>query len=413
MRRVVYWLSLVLIFTIPWEGAFHLPGLGTAATVMGLVVGACWLVTIVITGRTREPVRYLFAFAVFVAWIALTTFWSADPAESLGAVLLWLQTLLFVYILWDLYRTRAAMRAGLQAYVLGAYTAVFGAVLNYLNSNAFYSNMDRYSLGDTNPDGYGFIVALGIPVACYLAASADMPKVLRFLNYGYLPAAFLGIALSGTRMASIGAAVGLLYGLATLTRLKLLTRVAVVALLAAALFILLPIVQPLTSFQRLGTTPTEVTEGDLNGRIAQWEQGLRAFVDHPVLGVGTDQYRTVNTLSKVAHNSYLSVLVELGLIGFVLFATILWIVAGQARRLPRWDRNFWLTVLLVWAIGASTLTWEHRKTTWLFLTFAVAAAAAGARRVRSRADDLIDISDPVLAAGDRRSAVEPEEGGGW
>jgi O-antigen ligase len=412
MRRVVYWLSLVLIFTIPWEGAFHLPGLGTAATVMGLVVGACWLVTIVITGRTREPTTYLFGFAVFVAWAALTTFWSADPAESMGAVYLWLQTLLLVYILWDLYRTRAALLAGLQAYVLGAYTAVFGAVLNYLGSNAFYSHMDRYSLGSTNPDGYGFIVALGIPIACYLAASAEMPKIFRLLNYGYLPVAFLGIALSGTRTASVGAAVGLLYGLATLTRLRLFIRVAVVGLLAAALFVLLPVVQPLTSFQRLGTTATEVTEGDLSGRIGQWEQGLRAFMDHPVLGVGTDQYRTVNTLSKVAHNSYLSVLVELGLIGFVLFATILWIVVGQARRLPRWDRNFWLTVLLVWAIGASTLTWEHRKTTWLFLTFAVAAAAAGAERVRSRADDLIDISDPVLAAGDWRPGVEPDEGGG-
>jgi O-antigen ligase len=411
MRRVVYWLSLVLIFTIPWEGAFHLPGLGTAATIMGLVVGACWLVTIVVTGRMREPIPYLFALAVFVAWIALTTFWSANPAESLGAVLLWLQTLLLVYILWDLYRTKPALRAGLQAYVLGAYTAVFGAVLNYFGSNPFYSHQDRYSLGDTNPDGYGFIVALGVPLACYLAASAEMPKIFRLLNYGYIPVAFLGIALSGTRTASVGAAVGLLYGLATLTRLRLFARVAVVALLAAALFFLFPIVQPLTSFQRLGTTPTEVTEGDLNGRIAQWEQGLRAFVGHPVLGVGTDMYRSVNTLNKVAHNSYLSVLVELGLIGFVFFATILWIVVGQARRLPRWDRNFWMTVLLVWAIGASTLTWEHRKTTWLFLTFAVAAAAAGARRVRSRADDLIDISDPVLAEGDWRSGAEPDEGG--
>jgi O-antigen ligase len=412
MRRVVYWLSLVLIFTIPWEGAFHLPGLGTAATVMGLVVGACWIVTIVITGRTREPVTYLFALAVFVAWIALTTFWSADPAESMGAVLLWLQSLLLVYILWDLYRTRAALLAGLQAYVLGAYTAVFGAVLNYLSSNPFYSNEERYSLGDTNPDGYGFIVALGIPIACYLAASADMPKIFRLLNYGYIPAAFLGIALSGTRTASVGAAVGLLYGLATLTRLRLFTRVAVVALLATALFFLLPVVQPLSSFQRLGTTATEATEGDLNGRYAQWRQGLRAFMDHPVLGVGTDQYRSVNTMGKVAHNSYLSVLVELGLIGFVLFATILWIVVGQARRLPRWDRNLWLTVLLVWTIGASTLTWEHRKTTWLFLTFVVAAAAAGAGRVRRPAGDLIDISDPALVEGQWGSGAAPPGDGG-
>ena len=406
MRKVVYWLSLVLIFTIPWEGAFHLPGLGTAATVMGLVVGACWLVTIVITGRTRGPVTYLLALGAFVAWIALTTFWSADPAESMGAVLLWLQSLMLVFILWDLYRTKAALLAGLQAYVFGAYTAVFGAVLNFVSSNAFYSNQDRYSLGDTNPDGYGFIVALGIPVACYLAASAETPKVFRFLDYGYLPVAFLGIALSGTRTASVGAALALLYGLATLTRLRLFTRIAVVVLLAAALLALLPIVQPLSSFQRLGTTGTEVTEGDLNGRTAQWRQGIDAFMDHPVLGVGTDMYRSINTLGKVAHNSYLSVLVELGLVGFVLFATILWIVVSEALRLPRWDRNFWMTVLSVWAIGASTLTWEHRKTTWLFLTFVVAAAAA-AGRVRPAAEDVIDISDAALAEGGEGSFVDP------
>ena len=394
MRKVVFGLSLILIFTIPWEGAFHLPGLGTTATVMGIIVGACWLVMIAFSGQMRRPVLFLFAVAGFVAWVALTTFWSPDPVESLGAVYLWLQTLLFVYILWDLYRTKAALLAGLQAYVFGAYTAVFGALLNFAQSNAFYSHEDRYSLGDTNPDGYGFILALGIPVACYLAASAEVPRVFRLVNYCYLPVAFLGIALSGTRTAAIGAAIGLLYGLATLTRLKLVTRVAVVAFLAAALYLLLPVVQPLSSFQRLGTTGTEVTQGDLNGRTEQWRQGIRAFMEHPIFGVGTDMYRSVNTLNKVAHNSYLSVLVEEGLIGFVIFVSILAMVVGRIRRLPRWDRNFWLTVFGVWAIGASTLTWEHRKTTWLFLTFAVAAAAIEVRRPREVA--VIDISDHAL-----------------
>jgi O-antigen ligase len=392
VRKIVFGLSLILVFTIPWEGAFHLPGLGTTATVMGLIVGACWLFMIVVAGQLRRPILFLFAVAGFVTWVALTTFWSPDPLESLGSVYLWLQTLLFVYILWDLYRTKAALLAGLQAYVLGAYTAVGGAILNYVQSNAFYTNEERYSLGNTNPDGYGFILALGIPVACYLAASPETPRVFRLINYGYLPVAFIGVALSGTRTASVGAAIGLLYGLATLTKLKIHTRVAVVVLLGASLFFVLPIVQPLSSFQRLGSTGTEITQGDLNGRTGQWAQGLRAFMEHPVLGVGTDMYRTVNTLNKVAHNSYLSVLVEEGLIGFTIFLAILGIVALQVLRLPKWDRNFWLTSLLVWAIGASTLTWEHRKTTWLFLTFAVVAAVIGARR-SAPADDVVDLSD--------------------
>jgi O-antigen ligase len=392
VRKIVFGLSLILVFTIPWEGAFHLPGLGTTATVMGLIVGACWLFMIVVAGQMRRPVLFLFAVAGFVSWVALTTFWSPDPVESLGSVYLWLQTLLFVYILWDLYRTKAALLAGLQAYVLGAYTAVGGAILNYLQSNAFYTNEERYSLGNTNPDGYGFILALGIPVACYLAASPETPRFFRLINYGYLPVAFIGVALSGTRTASVGAAIGLLYGLATLTKLKIHTRVAVVVLLGASLFLVLPIVQPLSSFQRLGSTGIEITQGDLNGRTGQWEQGLRAFMEHPVFGVGTDMYRTVNTLNKVAHNSYLSVLVEEGLIGFTIFLAILGIVALQVLRLPKWDRNFWLTSLLVWAIGASTLTWEHRKTTWLFLTFAVVAAVIGARR-SAPPHDVIDLTD--------------------
>ncbi|HEX6264418.1 MAG TPA: hypothetical protein VF036_03955, partial [Actinomycetota bacterium] len=77
---------------------------------------------------------------------------------------------------------------------------------------------------------------------------------------------------------------------------------------------------------------------------------------------------------------------------FTIFLSILGIVALQVLRLPKWDRNFWLTSLFVWAIGASTLTWEHRKTTWLFLTFAVVAAVIGARR-SAAPDHVIDLTD--------------------
>jgi O-antigen ligase len=404
VRRIVYWLSLALIFTVPWEGAFHLPGLGTAATVMGLIVGGCWVVMVGITGRMRAPIPFLAIVSIFVGWVTITTFWSADPTESMGMVARWLQTFVLVLILWDLYRTQTALLHGLQAYVLGTYIAVGGAVFNFLHSRAFYTNYERYALGDTNPDGYGFILALGIPVACYLAASPTTPRFLRFINYGYLPVAFLGIALSGTRTAAVAATVGLLYGLATFTRLRFLTRLAVVALLGTALFLILPIVQPLPSFQRLGTTATEVTQGDLNGRTSQWRQGLRAFVDHPVIGVGTNMYRSVNTLDKVAHNSYLSILVELGLIGFALFAIILWAVAHHAWILDRWDRRFWFTVLAVWAIGASTLTWEHRKTTWLFFTFTVAASAV-LDRARAPVEDVVDLREEQ-----ERSALVPAHG---
>ena len=392
MRRFVYWLSLVLIFTIPWEGATRF-GLGTIATVMGLVVSAFWITLILFTGEVRRPNQYLVVLAVFVFWVALSPLWSADPRNSMGAMLRWIQTLILAYILWDLYRTRAEILQGLQAFLIGTYASIAGASANFIGSHAYYSHYQRFSPGSTNPDGYGFTVALGVPIACYLAAAPESSRRTRLLAFAYIPVGFVGLALSGTRTASVAAAIGLLYGLALLTRLRLAARIVVVCLLGVAMFVVLPIVAPLKSFERFTTTGTEITQGDLNGRTKQWEQGFQSFEQHPFTGVGADQYRTINTLDKVAHNSYVSVLVELGLIGFVLFATVLWIVFKHALIQPKWDKWFWITELLVWAIGASTLTYEHRKATWFFMTMCVAAGAAYAE-ARSTAPDRSD--EPVL-----------------
>jgi O-antigen ligase len=95
-------------------------------------------------------------------------------------------------------------------------------------------------------------------------------------------------------------------------------------------------------------------------------------------------YRSINSEGKVAHNSYLSVLVELGLVGFGLFALTLVIAASQAWIQPKWESRFWFALLMVWGIGAATLTWEHRKSTWLFLSLLVVGAALARQRAQAQ-----------------------------
>ena len=383
MRGIAFGLSLLFIFLVPWEGLVRFP-LGTMARALGLAVGAFWLATVVIQGRLRRLTPYHLVVCLFVIWNAVSLLWSEDPNRSIAHLRTWVQTLVLVFIMWDLYTTRAAILAGLQAYILGAYVAVGSAVQNYLSGNAYYTNYQRFSPGDTNPDGFGFILALGIPLAWYLAGSKSTSRLgplWKFVNYAYIPAAFLGLALSGTRTALIASLVGMAYGLISLTRLRIWARIAIFLLLTAVIFILWPYVQTLESFQRLGTTASELTEGDLNNRTNNWSEGLESFVEHPIIGVGTNMYRSVNSLGKVGHNSFISVLVELGLVGFLLFGIILAIVVTQAWSHPsKWDKSFWLTVFAVWTIGSSTLTWEHRKTTWLFLSFIIASAMLARRR---------------------------------
>jgi len=290
MRTIALSLSLVLILAIPWEGMIELPGLGTAAKFLGLAVAVFWLATIIITGRFRKPGPFHIVVSLFVLWNAVSVFWSADANRSLAHVATWAQLLVFVLILWDLYTTRAALLAGLQAYVLGAYVGIGSAVANYIAGNPAYTNYQRFSSAEMNPDGFGFIVVLGIPVAWYLASSKSVTQIgrlLRLANYAYLPAAFLGVALSGTRTAMIAAVPAMAFGLPSLTRLRLSARVVILLLLTSAVFLLLPSVQPLQSFQRLGTTYAELTEGDLNNRTNNWREGLATFTERPLAGIGS------------------------------------------------------------------------------------------------------------------------------
>ena len=377
MRSIALALSLVFIFLVPWEGMVRLP-LGTFARFTGTILGAFWLGTVLVTGRLRKLGPFQVMVCLFVLWNILSVFWSENPNRSFAHSRTWAQMFLLVVILWDLYTTRASLLAGLQAYILGAYVAVGSAVYNYFTGKVYYTNYQRFSAGETNPDGFGFIMALGIPVAWYLAGSINnhgVGRFLRFVNYVYIPAALLGIALSGTRTALIASVVGMAFGLASLTRLRLIARIAIFILLSSIILFLLPHVQTLKSFQRLSTTGAELTSGDLNNRTNNWSEGLAAFAERPLLGVGSNMYRSINSLGKVGHNSFVSVLVELGLIGFILFSIILGIAFVHAWRQPKWQSWFWLTVLTVWSIGAFTLTWESRKSTWVFLSFAVVSAA--------------------------------------
>ncbi len=378
MRKVAFWGSLVLIFMIPWEGVVRIPGFGNAAKLVGLVIAAFWVVTIFYTGKFRKPGPFHIAVGLFVLWNALSIFWSADADRTISQVVTWIQVLGMVFILWDLYTTRVALMAGLQAYVLGAYVAMGSAVANYFAGNVFFTHYQRFSAGDTNPDGFGFIVALGIPVAWYLATSSRTIKtssLLKFINYAYIPTAFLGLALSGTRTAMIAAIPGMVFGLSSLVRIRPWARIVIFVSLTVAVFILVPYVQPLRSFQRFSTTYGEIIEGDLNNRIPIWRQGLASFAEHPLLGVGSNMYRSVNSFGNVAHNSFISILVELGLIGFAMFGIVFTIAVIQAADQPKWDKRFWITILVTWAIGAFSLTWEHRKTTWLFLSLSVVSSA--------------------------------------
>jgi len=146
---------------------------------------------------------------------------------------------------------------------------------------------------------------------------------------------------------------------------------------------------PSTSWDRLSTMPSEFTQGTLTGRTVIWKAGWELFRTHPLLGVGANAFRTtvsrvlalplnmdVLALTPVAHNTFLSVLAEGGVIGFTLFCALLSVLALSLRALPPFQQQLWLVCLGVWVIGVSGLTWEMRKPTWFFFGLLIAQCGA-------------------------------------
>jgi O-antigen ligase len=69
----------------------------------------------------------------------------------------------------------------------------------------------------------------------------------------------------------------------------------------------------------------------------------------------------------VAHNSFLSVLVEHGIVGFLFYMGMFVAVVVSVLRLPLLERRFALVLLATLGVAMFPLTWEDRRPVWFVL----------------------------------------------
>jgi len=226
---------------------------------------------------------------------------------------------------------------------------------------------------------------LSLPMSYYLTLRQKGP--LRFVYYAQMLAAIGTVFLTVSRGGTFCMLIALSLIVWTLRTIPLRNRLVLAVMFAVAVVGAVTLV-PATSWTRLASAASEVSEGTLNSRTVLWKAGLHEFQNMPFGGVGAGAYPETSAkvigrpwgFVPVAHNSFISVLVETGVIGFALFAVLLAMFFRQAARMPRITRAFWLTLLCVWTMGVCSLTWEYRKPTWLLFGL-LAAHAMSLQRV--------------------------------
>ena len=388
-ERAAWLLLCVFVFCIPIEKTVAVPGVGTIARLAGAVAFAAGMVVVLRRRSIRPPNLAMALASVFVLWIGVTWFWSLVPPETASLFLTFAQLFAMLWLIWEFCRGPDRQSWLMAAYVAGTAVASLDTFVRYAQGQETYYR--RYAATGFEPNDFGVTVALSIPMGLYLAGQArGLPA---WAYRGAVVLAIGAVYLTASRTGLIATVIAFTFVALAWRSWGWAQRVSGVVLFGLLVSGFVEFA-PEPTRERLATIPAELVQGQLHNRTQIWKAGLRVLKQHPILGVGAGSYPEAVRPQLgvpglpghryVAHNTFLSVLVEEGVVGFIFFGLLLGVLAVYIWMMPSLERALWAVMLTVWAAGVSTLTWEQRKPTWLLFALITTAWAQAFWPARER-----------------------------
>jgi O-antigen ligase len=386
MRSITRRLLWLFVFTVPWD-VVAFEGLGALSRVAGVAALGMALLTTAIEGRFRKPTAILAIASAYIGFTAFSLLWTIAYPETVQLVFTAVQILGSVWVLTEFTRTHDEQQSLLVAFCLGELIPLAG-ILNSYRTGSRLMWSERYTAIGLNADDIGLTLVIGVPIAWHLMMSYSGPlrRTVRAVGLIYFVLTPIAVLLTGTRGAAIALVVALSIVPLTLPRQSIRSLVLTAALLTA-IAATATVVVPQRMWARILTIKTEILEGGaMTGRADIWKAGISVMPEHPFLGAGASAFGTavepILHKRSGAHNLVIGLLVELGIVGFLIYAALLGACAMAILRMPPPDRKLWAVLMLCWLVGVMSLNWEYRKVTWLLFGFVAAESAAGNARRR-------------------------------
>lgn len=304
---------------------------------VGFLLAASWLARISTTDEARndflaEHPAFSYVLALFVGWCALSLTWAENAGEGGTPLLRFVLNMILFLIVFTAVRTPRAFKWTIGAYVIGSVLAAsYGLLAPPETVNYYDVSRVTGTLGD--PNELAAVLVGGTVLAAALAAAMRGSPLLRFACLASAAMCAAGIFLTLSRGGLVALGFALVTAIVVAGRWRI-QAIGLAVLLAAGAFM----------YFSFGASHDEIARitsfGNGSGRTDIWTVGWRMVQAHPVRGVGVGNYTTssihfllrpgaiqrdefIIDTPKVAHNTYLQVLAELGIVGIALFVAII------------------------------------------------------------------------------------------
>ena len=379
-------------------------GMLSLTRLLGLALLGGWVLHLLVERRRVRIAPGAWRLGAYVAFAAVSVGWAADPGVSMRAVATLVQLLLLAIMAADVLREPQDVERAIDV-LLASTVVVALLVLFQMAPDAKRATL--VFAGDKLNSNY-LAATLVFPAIAAVGLGARVGTAWGWLRLAAVVPIALALFLTGSR----GGGVAFVGGLLLIGALRRGRHVGLVVA-AIVLAVLLPVVVPQSTADRLWSRYTTAEQDRLSGRVDIWRVALAMAKDNPVQGTGyggfsdafyhymlltpVDPYfaRAHSRGNRASHNIYLGTLAELGVIGFVLLGAALvthgrslWRarLAAFRRRDPAIAR-LTLALLGVFAsllLFGSTIDLLSIKAPWVWLAMMQATACIAARAQRAR-----------------------------
>ena len=372
VRRFCFYFLLAFIFTLPWQEAFSIGGSRTLSSLMGAGVLFLTLTVVVAEWRLSKPSALLLTMVFFSAWEVITYVWSIDPSQTLAKAITLLLLVAMVWLVGEFGGSREQRDALMQAFVLGCFVAMAALIQSWVSGVPMEGY--RYAPQQFNLNETSDTIAVGIVMALILISRSKY-RLLNWVNVVFLPLAILAVVVTGSRSGFIATCIALLGVPLILGKTRPVYRLAWLGIIFATfsfLFFAQPDHRTLDeNLRRITFSSDTETLRNMTGRTVIWTAGYSVFREHPLTGIGAGTFAegvgTRLDRARAAHNLFVSVAVEAGVVGVALILAVLLsavVPVVRARGEPRGLLLLLFAVLMAMGFAASV---DTSKVMWFSL----------------------------------------------